>query len=145
MKILVDTNVLIDVIAGREPFFDDSLKIFEFCRREIVEGAIAANSVVNITYILRKQFTLDELRKVLLNLRKIFKIESVDDEKLVAALNDKNFSDFEDCLQTRCAINFHADYIVTRNVKDFVASEIPAVTPAEFREILEEEKFLPTD
>ena len=137
MRILIDTNILIDFIAKREPFFIDSLKIFELCQQEVIEGVIAAHSIVNMTYILRKNFTLDELRKILLRLCKIFQVELIDFDKLIAALNDCNFSDFEDCLQTQCALNVRANYIVTRNVKDFIASEIPAITPKNFFNILD--------
>lgn len=145
MRILIDTNILIDVASRREPFFADALKIFELCQQEIVEGAIAAHSIVNMAYILRKNFTADELRKMLLRLCKLFQVEAIDLGKLIAALNDRDFSDFEDGLQTQCALNLRADFIVTRNVKDFTASSIPAVTPEDFFKILEEQGCLPTD
>lgn len=145
MRILIDTNILIDVVARREPFFADAVKIFEICQQEIVEGIIAAHSVVNMAYILRKNFTPEELRAILLRLCKIFQVEAIDLSKLIAALNNQDFSDFEDCLQMQCALNQHADYIVTRNAPDFVASEIPAVTPKEFFKILEAEECLPSD
>ena len=145
MRILIDTNILIDFVSRREPFFVDALKIFELCQQEIVDGAVAAHSIVNMAYILRKDFTPDELRKILLRLCKIFQVEAIDLGKLTAALNDDNFSDFEDCLQTQCALNLRADFIVTRNVKDFAASSIPAVTPENFFKILEEQGCLPTD
>lgn len=145
MRILIDTNVLIDVIARREPFFANAIKVFEACQQEKVEGCIAAHSVVNMTYILRKNFTPDELREILLRLCKIFTVEAIDLSKLIAALSNRDFSDFEDCLQTQCALNVCADYIVTRNVKDFAASEIPAVTPEQFFKLLEERECLPTN
>ena len=144
MRILIDTNVLIDVIARREPFFANAVKVFEICQRETVEGCSAAHSVVDMVYILRKNFTANELREILLRLCKIFVVEAIDMSKLIAALNNRDFSDFEDCLQTQCALSLHADYIVTRNVKDFAVSEIPAVTPEEFFKILEEQECLPT-
>ena len=106
---------------------------------------IAAHSVVDIAYILRNNFTAEELRAILLRICKLFQVEAINLSKLVAALNDQDFSDFEDCLQMQCALNVRADYIVTRNVKDFAASEIPAVTPEEFLKILEEQECLPTD
>lgn len=137
MLVLIDTNILIDLLAKREPFFADSLKIFELCQQEIIDGVIAAHSVVNMAYILRKDFTLDELRKILLRLCKLFQVESINLDKIIAAINDHNFSDFEDCLQTQCALNICANYIITRNVKDFAASEIPAITPKDFFNILE--------
>ena len=142
MRILIDTNILIDVVARREPFFFDAVKVFELCQKEKVEGYIAAHSVVNMAYILRKNFTSDELREILLRLCKTFTVEAIDLSKLIATLNNRDFSDFEDCLQTQCALNLRADYIVTRNVPDFSASEIPAVTPEEFFKLLEEQECL---
>lgn len=137
MRILIDTNVLIDVVARREPFFDDALKIFELCRQEKIDGVIAAHSIVNMAYILRKNFMADELRDILSKLCKIFQVEAIDLSKLIAALNNRDFSDFEDCLQLQCALNLNADYIVTRSVKDFAAGKISAITPKDFFKILE--------
>ena len=139
MRILIDTNILIDVIARREPFFTDAVKVFELCQQEKVQGYIAAHSVVNMAYILRKNFTIDELREILLRLCQIFTVEAINLNKLIAALNNRNFSDFEDSLQTQCALNIRTDYIVTRNIKDFTASEIPAITPEEFFKLLGEQ------
>lgn len=137
MRILVDTNVLIDVVAIREPFFADSLKIFKLCQEKIVLGAVAAHSISNMSYILRKDFSADELSEIFLNIFEIFYVESLDFAKLIAAIVDENnFADFEDCLQVQCAKSFRADYIVTRNVKDFAESEIRAINPGEFAHVL---------
>lgn len=145
MLILIDTNVLLDVIARREPHVIFSEKVIDLCRQEIINGAIAGHSVLNAMYVLRKNFTLAERKEIFLSLCEFLYVESVDFGKIIQALKDDNFSDFEDCLQTQCALNLRADYIVTRNVKDFVASEIPAVTPEEFLKIFEEQECLPTD
>lgn len=139
MRILVDTNVLIDVVTMREPFLADSVKIFELCQEKVVIGAIAAHSISNMSYILRKDFSRDKLREIFLNLFEVFRVEAVDFSKLLATVADENFSDFEDCLQVQCAKSFRADYIVTRNVKDFSASKIPAVTPEGFHKIFSAE------
>ena len=114
MKILVDTNVLIDFFAQREPFFADSEKIFELCQKDIIEGVIAVHSIVNMSYILRKSYTLDELKKIFLRLCKLFQVESIDLEKILHAIETPNFKDFEDCLQMQCAVSSNVDYIVTR-------------------------------
>ena len=145
MLILIDTNVLLDVIARREPYVIFSEKVIDLCRQEIINGAIAGHSVLNAMYVLRKNFTLTERKEIFLSLCEFLYVESVDFGKIIQALKDDDFSDFEDCLQMQCALSLHADYIVTRNVKDFVASEIPAVTPEEFLKILEEQECLPTD
>ena len=145
MLILIDTNVLLDVIARREPYVIFSEKVIDLCRQEIINGAIAGHSVLNAMYVLRKNFTLEERKEIFLSLCEFLYVESVDFGKIIQALKDDNFSDFEDCLQMQCALSLRADYIVTRNVKDFAASEIPAVTPEEFLKILEEQECLPTD
>lgn len=138
MKFLIDTNVLVDFFARREPFLADSVQIFELCQKDIVEGVIAAHSIVNMAYILRKTFTLDELKKIFLRLCTLFKVEAIDVEKILLAIEDKGFKDFEDCLQMQCAVNFNADYIVTRNVADFKSSKIPAITPQDFLKLYAE-------
>ena len=145
MLILIDTNVLLDVIARREPHVIFSEKVIDLCRQEIINGAIAGHSVLNAMYVLRKNFTLEERKEIFLSLCEFLYVESVDFGKIIQALKDDDFSDFEDCLQMQCALSLRADYIVTRNVKDFAASEIPAVTPEEFLKILEEQECLPTD
>ena len=145
MLILIDTNVLLDVIARREPYVIFSEKIIDLCRQEIINGAIAGHSVLNAMYVLRKHFTLKERKEIFLSLCEFLYVESVDFKKIIQALKDDNFSDFEDCLQTQCALSLRADYIVTRNVKDFAASEIPAVTPEDFFNILEAQECLPID
>ena len=145
MLILIDTNVLLDVIARREPYVIFSEKVIDLCRQEIINGAIASHSVLNAMYVLRKNFTLEERKEIFLSLCEFLYVESVDFGKIIQALKDDDFSDFEDCLQMQCALSLRADYIVTRNVKDFAASEIPAVTPEEFLKILEEQECLPTD
>ena len=145
MLILIDTNVLLDVIARREPYVIFSEKVIDLCRQEIINGAIAGHSVLNAMYVLRKNFTLTERKEIFLSLCEFLYVESVDFGKIVQALKDDDFSDFEDCLQMQCALSLHADYIVTRNVKDFAASEIPAITPEKFLKLLEEQECLPTD
>lgn len=145
MLILIDTNVLLDVIARREPHVTFSEKVIDLCRQEIISGAIAGHSVLNAMYVLRKNFALEERKEIFLSLCEFLYVESIDFGKIIQALKDDNFSDFEDCLQMQCALSLRADYIVTRNVKDFTASEIPAVTPEDFLKILEERECLPTD
>ena len=95
-------------------------------------GCIAAHSIPDIFYILRKSVPADERRETLRRFCQIFEVVGIDKDKLLDALNDADFTDFEDCLQSICAADFHADYIVTRNPKDFARSGIRAITPDEF-------------
>ena len=131
-KILVDTNVLLDYLLTREPFYEDAKKIVLACVDEKVKGCIAAHSISNMFFILRKDYSIGERREVLSNLCTIFDVEGIDKAKLLSGLENGDFTDFEDCLQMECAKAYGADYIITRNVNDYKASEIEAITPADY-------------
>lgn len=87
-------------------------------------------------FILRKAFSAAERRKLLLSICELFEVEGIDKGKILNALADETFSDFEDCLQKECAVAFQADYIVTRNCDDFKSSRIPCIEPVEFCKML---------
>ena len=131
--VLIDTNVLIDFISKREPYFEDARIIVDTCDRHFYRGCIAAHSVPNIFYILRKSIPETARREVLRKFCYIFEVVGIDRKRLIDALDDQSFPDFEDCLQFRCAEVCHADYIVTRNPKDFTQSTIPTISPDTFR------------
>lgn len=132
MKVLIDTNVLIDYISLREPFTHDAEKILSLCKDKKIQGCIAAHSIMNAFYILRKQFSVDERRDILKGLSVFLTVIGIDERKITASLENYDFADIEDCLQTECAKDFSADYIVTRNIKDFQNSMIPPILPDEF-------------
>ena len=119
MVVLVDTNIIIDALANREPYADNAKKILEKCAAREVTGILAAHSIPNMFYIFRKNFSQDERRFLLKNLCNIFKISDLNAKKILAALENEKFVDFEDCLQEECAVESMADYIVTRNPADF--------------------------
>ena len=131
MKALIDTNILIDYFAKRPGFFENSREIMKQCMEKKLDGCIAAHSVTNAFYILRKDLTLPELREALTLLCYIVTVIGIDKSKLLAAIGDEDFTDIEDRLQTECASDFGADYIVTRNIKDFTHSSVPAILPEE--------------
>lgn len=130
-RILIDTNVLLDYLLTREPYYEDAKKIVISCAEGKVNGCIAAHSIPNMFFILRKDYSIEERRAVLTNLCKIFDVEGIDRVKLLAGLQNGEFSDFEDCLQTECAKAYGAEYIVTRNIADYKSSTVEAITPEE--------------
>ncbi len=132
MRILVDTNILIDFYAARPDFYENAVEIMSLCTEKRVEGCVAAHSVTNAFYILRKSMLPEVLRYTLKDLCKIITVIGVDSAKLISALENDKFNDVEDCLQMECAKDFSADYIVTRNIKDFQNSDIPAILPDDF-------------
>ena len=132
MVVLVDTNIIIDALANREPYADNAKKILEKCAAREVTGILAAHSIPNMFYIFRKNFSQDERRFLLKNLCNIFKISDLNAKKILAALENEKFVDFEDCLQEECAVESMADYIVTRNPADFANSRVKVILPEEF-------------
>ncbi len=132
MNVLIDTNVIVDDFLMREPFYETSHKIIEFCSEHKVEGFLAAHTITNLFYILRKNFSNEKVRELILGLFNTFTVEDIDTSKLIRALLENNFKDFEDRLQIECAIAIDADYIITRDKNDFLDSEILCATPAEF-------------
>ena len=81
---------------------------------------------------MRKLYPDDIRRNLLKAVSRMFCIVGLDGAKIAAAIEDADFTDFEDCLQEKCALSVDADYIVTWNVKDFRASKIPVLTPTDF-------------
>lgn len=132
MVLMIDTNVLLDVICHRNEFFDASNKVLELCKNQSCVGIIAAHSITNMMYILRKAYSEEQRRTILLALIDIFEVAALDKKKLVSALCRNDFTDFEDCLQDECAASLEADLIITRNVVDFEHSGVKAITPEEF-------------
>ena len=131
-RILVYTNVLIDYILTREPFYEDAKEVVISCVDGRAKGCIAAHSISNMFYILRKDFSASERREVLINLFSIFDIEGIDKAKLLEGLRNEEFPDFEDCLQMECAKAYRAEYIVTRNIDDYNVSEVKAISPKDY-------------
>lgn len=136
MRVLIDTNVLLDFLMGRKPYFDLADQILKLCSDRKMEGYMAAHSVPNIFYILRKRMSDEERKEVLKFICQIVKIEGVDSVKIRCAIDNRKFADLEDCLQEECAVAVSADYIVTRNIKDFIYSRIPAVLPDDLLKIV---------
>jgi predicted nucleic acid-binding protein len=135
MKALIDTNVVLDYLAKREPFLESAEMIFDACATGKIEGCLAAHSFPNIFYILRKVFSIAERREILLDLCRLFTIERVDQNIIESAINNDMFDDFEDALQEECARALGVDFIITRNIKDYGTSAFRVVSPAEFVEV----------
>lgn len=134
MKILIDTNVLVDVFYNREPFVHDARKVLNLVEVRQVQGFITANSVTDLHYVLMRALkdkqVVQESMRVLLTLVEIIDVTGEDIRK--AFLLDGN--DFEDDLQCVCAERAKMDYIITRNGKDFAGSKVPAIEPGAFLE-----------
>ncbi len=130
MRVLIDTNVVLDFLQEREPFVENAAKLFERIDNGEIEGFISATTITNIYYIVRRSagrvVAQDAIRQLLSDLN----ICAVNLEILKQALA-LNFNDFEDAVQYACAVVQKVDAIVTRDVSGFVNAEIPIVLPEE--------------
>lgn len=134
MKVLIDTNVIIDFLIKREPYYDDARKILLECVKENNEGYIAMHTVSNIWYMLRKE-SPEKRRKCLKIICLALKVCFSTHIEVYNAIKNDKFTDFEDALQESCAFVNKVDYIVTRNVKDFKYSRIQVLEPKKFLDI----------
>jgi predicted nucleic acid-binding protein len=130
MKILIDTNVILDVLCNRADFVEASSRVWKYCEVNQIEGYISALSVPNIVYILRKELTPLKTQQLINQIMMIFEVVDLKSSDLKNAA-EMFTSDFEDAVQMCCASRIKADFIVTRNIRDFKDSKVPALKPAE--------------
>jgi predicted nucleic-acid-binding protein len=130
-RVLFDSDVLLDVLAQRQPFVVASAQALNVVTQPQVQGYVSGHAVTNIFYILRRQVGGETARELLLRLLQHLRIADVTDEVIRSALQS-TMTDFEDAVTSEAANAAGVEVIVTRNSPDFVASVIPAVLPEEF-------------
>ena len=134
MKILLDTNIIIDVLTKRTGY-EESLALIKYCELGKAEGFISATTVTDVVYIMRKHIPPAQVRDAVQTLLVIVDIAGVLKGDISSAfLSD--MQDFEDAVQAACALRIGAEYIVTRNLKDFEKSPVPAISPGAVLDIL---------
>lgn len=129
MVLLIDTNILLDILQHRIPFYEASKKILDLCGKREAKRYIALHSVSNIYFILRKQYSSEKRRLLLAGILKVLRVCGAGHERFVNTLKREDFTDFEDCFQDECASSIDASYIITRDISDFKNSKVKAVTP----------------
>ncbi|MEM7794925.1 MAG: PIN domain-containing protein [Cyanobacteria bacterium P01_C01_bin.118] len=139
MKILLDSDILLDVLAQRPPFFEASAQALNTVTQPKIEGYVSGHAITNIFYILRRQTGSQKARELLSVLLERLQIASVTDSVIRDALKS-SVSDFEDAVTVAAANAANVDVIVTRNVSDFVDSAVPAMLPKSFLTTLNESK-----
>ncbi len=132
MNVFIDTNVIIDLLAKREPFYYESLQLFSLADSNQIELTISSLSLVNIHYILNDVMKLKDARSIIGKFKVLVETHALNDKVIDLALNDLNFKDFEDGIQYYTALESKANSIITRNLKDFKHSKIPVMRPKEF-------------
>ena len=132
MKVLIDTNVILDIFLKREPFFSDSYAAIRKAAEADVDCYLSSSAITDIFYLLRKSYqSAGQAKLVLNNLSQLVSFSDVLSSDIMHALSSE-MADFEDAVVNAVAFRIGAAYIITRNTKDYAKSDIPALTPTDF-------------
>jgi predicted nucleic acid-binding protein len=130
-NIFLDTNIVLDLLAHRMPFYTEAAKLFSLADKKKIKLSISALCLADSNYILSRQLPEIEVRKILRKFKVLVNVLPLDDKISDLALNSE-FRDFEDAIQYFTAIENDQDLIITRNQPDFKESKIPVMTAGEF-------------
>lgn len=134
MVLLIDANILLDVLCNRQEFVKESSLVWKMCEAKQAKGYVSTLTIANLVYIMRKELDAKKIEEVIARLRMIFEFTELSVADILMA-SKMGWEDYEDAIQTVTAQRIHANYIITRNVKDFVDSAISALSPKEFLSI----------
>jgi len=135
-KIFLDTNIILDLLAYRMPFYPEAAELFSLADKKKLILSISSLCLADTHYILSKQNPEMEVRKILRNLKVLVNVLPLDDKITDLALNSE-FHDFEDAIQYYTAIENEQELIITRNLSDYKDSKIPIMTAGEFIKSIE--------
>jgi predicted nucleic acid-binding protein len=130
-KILLDTNIVLDLLARRMPFYNEAAELFSLADNKIIRLSISSLSLANTHYVLSRFKPQVEARKILRIFKVLVQVLSFDDKIADLALNS-DLKDFEDAIQYYTAIENEQDLIVTRDLTGYKDSKIPVLTAGEF-------------
>lgn len=130
-SLFLDTNIILDLLANRLPFYNEAAKLFSLADKKKVKLSISSLCLADAHYILIRQNPEMEVRSILRTFKVLVNVLPLDDKITDLALNSE-FRDFKDAIQYYTAIENDQDVIITRNQQDFKASKIPVMTAGEF-------------
>ena len=132
MKVLIDTNIVIDILEQREPFFESSYRVMQLGLEGQFEAYISASAVTDVYYIINQSLRDSvKAREKIFALTTLMAIYSTTPDDIRNALAIF-VNDFEDAVMAATAKREKTDYIITRNSSDFANSPIPAISPSDF-------------
>jgi len=130
-KIFLDTDVILDLLSKRQPFYENSYKIFSLIDRNKIKAFTSPVIFANIHYVLSKQLSKQIALQNLIKLRKFVNIVPVNEEIIDLSLKS-NFTDYEDSIQYYAALLSKISILITRNIKDYKNAKIAVATPEEY-------------
>lgn len=131
MKVLIDTNVILDHLLKRDPFYRAAAQIFTETENGKITSFISATTVTTVYYLVSKVFGNKTAHSTVGELLQLFEVAPINRTVLTSALQ-VNFADFEDAVVHEAALHNGLSGIITRNIKDFSKSKIPVLAPEEF-------------
>ena len=137
MRVLVDTNVVLDVLLARKPFVDAATRLFGLIERSRMEGLLCATTITTVDYLLAQSLPRLQSREALRRLLELFEIAPVNRSVIEEALRSR-IPDFEDAVLEQSGRLSGADAIVTRNLRDFHGSSLKALGPDELLSAIQE-------
>jgi len=132
-RILVDTNIVLDLLAKREEFIVEAQQLFTLSDKNEIELYVSSLTFANTYYILSQKMKLNDARKILRKFKVLVEVLPMDD-KIIDLSLESDFKDFEDAIQYHTAIENEINIIITRNLKDFKTSRIPVLTAKNYIE-----------
>lgn len=133
-KLFLDTNIVLDLLAKRDPFYNEAALLFSLADKKKVQLSVSTLTFATVNYILSRQTSAIEAKMILRKLRLLVDVVSLDEKVVDLSLDDSDFSDFEDALQHYSALEYEVNILITRNLKDFQNARLPVMTAAQFIE-----------
>ena len=130
-KVLLDTNIVLDIALKRDPFYDESFHIFSLINKKKIKAYITTTSITDIYYIIKKKLNHNLSIQFIEDLVAIVGLINVTEKTILSAIETKN-NDFEDAIQFIAAHENSLNLIITRNKKDFLNSQLKVLNPIEF-------------
>ena len=132
MTVFLDSNIILDILLKNEELYKESQQLLNLADNHKIDFFISATSVTDIFYIVNKKIKNREKTKEHIKLLlELVSIAGIDETCIINALNS-SWKDFEDAVQHESSVQFQADYLVTRNTKDFKTSFVEVITPGDF-------------
>lgn len=131
-RILIDTNIVIDLLAKRNPFYDGASKLFSLADKNKIRLSVSSLTIANTNYILSALLNPNEAKETLRRFKVLVEIIPLTEKIIDLALNDSGFQDFEDGLQYYSAIESNKNMIITRDLKGFKSSTLPVMSAEQF-------------
>lgn len=133
--LLLDTNVLLDILLAREPWVEDATRLLDAIQRGAARGAVSVHAITTIHYVVRRATDVTTAATAVSDLLSLLPVVALDSADLSRALSLR-MADYEDAVQVAAALKCGADFLITRNPKDFRGSPVTVRSPSEVRALI---------